>query len=99
MIKTVGELNCFSVYIRLREPDKSEDKTEWSKGVRKRQQVQRGSTTQKLSVSQNGGGLGGVPQCRRGGSTDREERDTDTRQRIVVLWAWQHHDTAEARLP
>ncbi|RZR74477.1 hypothetical protein BHM03_00037318 [Ensete ventricosum] len=50
-------------------------------------QFQRGSATQKQSVDQKGGGLEGVPQCRRGGSTDREERDTDVRQRIVGPWA------------
>ncbi|RWV87680.1 hypothetical protein GW17_00050300 [Ensete ventricosum] len=32
-------------------------------------------------------------------STDREGRDADARQRIVGLWAWQHHGTIEARLP
>ncbi|RRT76852.1 hypothetical protein B296_00024084 [Ensete ventricosum] len=47
----------------------------------------------------NRGGLGRVPQCRRGGSIDREERDEDARQRIVVLWAWQHLGIAEAGLP
>ncbi|RZR80398.1 hypothetical protein BHM03_00006429 [Ensete ventricosum] len=52
----------------------------------------------KLTVGQNGGGLGGVPQCRRGRSTDHEERDVDKRQRIVVSWAWQRHGTVEARL-
>ncbi|RZR85303.1 hypothetical protein BHM03_00012262 [Ensete ventricosum] len=30
-----GELDCFSAHIRLREPGKLEDKTEWSKGARK----------------------------------------------------------------
>ncbi|RWV80127.1 hypothetical protein GW17_00058646, partial [Ensete ventricosum] len=43
----------------------------------------------KLSVGENVGGIRGVPQCRRGGSTDREERDADARQPIVVPWAWQ----------
>ncbi|RZR74114.1 hypothetical protein BHM03_00032211 [Ensete ventricosum] len=28
MIRAVGELDCFSAHIRLREPDKSEDKAE-----------------------------------------------------------------------
>ncbi|RWW59766.1 hypothetical protein BHE74_00033262, partial [Ensete ventricosum] len=32
-------------------------------------------------------------------STDRERRDEDTSQRILGLWAWQHHGTAEAGLP
>ncbi|RZR94264.1 hypothetical protein BHM03_00022932 [Ensete ventricosum] len=40
----------------------------------------------KLSVDQNEGGLGGVPQCCRSGSTDREERDVDARQQIVMSW-------------
>ncbi|RZS01991.1 hypothetical protein BHM03_00031951 [Ensete ventricosum] len=31
MIGAVGELDCFSAYIRLREPDKSEDKAEWTR--------------------------------------------------------------------
>ncbi|RWW87643.1 hypothetical protein BHE74_00003519 [Ensete ventricosum] len=29
MIRAVGELDCFSAHIRLREPSKSEDKAEW----------------------------------------------------------------------
>ncbi|RZR86153.1 hypothetical protein BHM03_00013294 [Ensete ventricosum] len=36
MVRVTGELDCFSAHIRLREPGKSEDKTEWSKGARKR---------------------------------------------------------------
>ncbi|RWV94616.1 hypothetical protein GW17_00042829 [Ensete ventricosum] len=32
MIGAAGELDCFSAHIRLWEPDKSEDKAEWSKG-------------------------------------------------------------------
>ncbi|RZR86006.1 hypothetical protein BHM03_00013090 [Ensete ventricosum] len=63
-----------------------------------RGQGRRGSATQEQSVSQKGGGLRGVPQYRRGGSTDREERDVDAKQQIVGPWAWQHHGTAEARL-
>ncbi|RWW39539.1 hypothetical protein BHE74_00055123 [Ensete ventricosum] len=47
---TTRELDYFSAYIRLREPDKSEDKAE-------------------------------------DGPTEREERDTDARQRIVGPWA------------
>ncbi|RRT37060.1 hypothetical protein B296_00029199 [Ensete ventricosum] len=50
MIRAVGELDCFSAHIRLREPDKSKDKVEtarrtqwcqsrWLKGVRKRRRV------------------------------------------------------------
>ncbi|RWW08164.1 hypothetical protein GW17_00028416 [Ensete ventricosum] len=69
------------------------------KGARQvRGQGRRGSATQEQSVSQKGGGLRGVPQYRRGGSTDREERDVDAKQQIVGPWAWQHHGTAEARL-
>ncbi|RRT85123.1 hypothetical protein B296_00011865 [Ensete ventricosum] len=85
---------------RLREPDKSEDKVEQANVVeraRKRRRVYMGSTIQKPSVDQNGGGLG-VPQCRRGGSTDREERDANARQRIVRPLAWQCDGTTEARL-
>ncbi|RZR78864.1 hypothetical protein BHM03_00004413 [Ensete ventricosum] len=52
------------------------------------------SATQNLRVDKNGGGLG-VLQCRNGGSTDREGRDVDVRQQIVVSWAWQRHNTAE----
>ena len=33
----------------------------------------------KLSVGYNEGGLGGVSLCRRGGSTDHEERDVGAR--------------------
>ncbi|RRT34061.1 hypothetical protein B296_00055699 [Ensete ventricosum] len=40
----------------------------------------------KQSVDQKGGGLG-VPQCRRGGSIDREESDADAKQLIVGPWA------------
>ncbi|RRT83360.1 hypothetical protein B296_00017838 [Ensete ventricosum] len=40
-------------------------------------------------ADQKEGGHGGVPQCRRGGSTDREERDADAKSRIVGQWAWQ----------
>ncbi|RWW40657.1 hypothetical protein BHE74_00053908 [Ensete ventricosum] len=61
MIGEAGELDCFIAHIRLREPDKSEDKVEtakrtqwcrsrWSEGARKRRQVQWGSATQKQSV-------------------------------------------------
>ncbi|RRT50381.1 hypothetical protein B296_00020900 [Ensete ventricosum] len=87
MIGAAGELDCSSAHIRLREPGKSEDKAEtqrcrskWSKGARKRRQVQRGSATQVQCIGQNGSGLGGVPQYRRGGSTDRKERDAGARQ-------------------
>ncbi|RWW80879.1 hypothetical protein BHE74_00010757 [Ensete ventricosum] len=54
---------------------------------KERTQSERGSTTQKQSVGQKGGRLGEVPQCRRGRPTDREERGTDSRQRIVGPWA------------
>ncbi|RRT35128.1 hypothetical protein B296_00048176, partial [Ensete ventricosum] len=97
MIGVAGELDCFSAHIRLKEPGKSEDKVEWSKGARKRRRVRRGLATQKQSVGQKGGGLGGVPQCRRGGSTDCGKRDADPRQRIVRSWARQRHGTAEQR--
>ncbi|RWV80580.1 hypothetical protein GW17_00058124 [Ensete ventricosum] len=50
MIEAARELDCFSAHIRLREPGKSEDKAEWSKGARKRRQVRRGSATQKQSI-------------------------------------------------
>ncbi|RZS18676.1 hypothetical protein BHM03_00051002 [Ensete ventricosum] len=33
MIRAVGELDCFSAHIRLREPDKSEDKAEGGTSV------------------------------------------------------------------
>ncbi|RWW03493.1 hypothetical protein GW17_00033345 [Ensete ventricosum] len=46
----------------------------------------------------NGGGLVGVLQCRRGGSTNREERDADAEQQVVVSWAWQRHGTAAIEL-
>ncbi|RZR75046.1 hypothetical protein BHM03_00048542 [Ensete ventricosum] len=55
--------------------------------LKERTQSERGSTTQKQSVGQKGGRLGEVPQCRRGRPTDREERGTDSRQRIVGPWA------------
>ncbi|RZS07166.1 hypothetical protein BHM03_00037951 [Ensete ventricosum] len=71
----------------------------WSKGARKRRRVRRGLATQKQSVGQKGGGLGGVSQCRRGGSTDCGKRDVDPRQRIVGSWARQRHGTAEVGLP
>ncbi|RWV92136.1 hypothetical protein BHE74_00010460 [Ensete ventricosum] len=87
IIKAIGELDYSSAYICLREPGKSEDKAEWSKGVRKRRRVQNGSDTQKQSANQKGGGLRGVSQCRRDGPTDREEKDAYARQRIVGLWA------------
>ncbi|RWW43287.1 hypothetical protein BHE74_00051073 [Ensete ventricosum] len=99
MIGVAGELDCFSAHIRLKEPGKSEDKIEWSKGARKRRRVRRGLATQKQSVGQKGGGLGGVSQCRRGGSTDCGKRDVDPRQRIVGSWARQRHGTAEVGLP
>ncbi|RZS26345.1 hypothetical protein BHM03_00059671 [Ensete ventricosum] len=47
----------------------------------------RGAVTQNQSVGQKGGGLGGVPQCRRGGPTDHKERDANARQQIVGPWA------------
>ncbi|RWV92393.1 hypothetical protein GW17_00045241 [Ensete ventricosum] len=93
MIEATAKLDCFSAYILLREPDKSEDKVEWPKGSRKQRRIQRGLTIQKLSVGQRG-----VPQCRRGRSTDYEERDIDARQRIVVSRAWQRHGVADAGL-
>ncbi|RRT56423.1 hypothetical protein B296_00025229 [Ensete ventricosum] len=83
MIRAVRELDCFTAHIHLREPDKSKDKAEWSKGARKRQRVQRGSVTQVQCVGQKGSGLGGVSQCCRGGATDCEKKDIDARQRIV----------------
>ncbi|RRT35268.1 hypothetical protein B296_00042481 [Ensete ventricosum] len=70
----------------------------WEKSCEGRDHAKRGSATQKRSVGQKGGGLGGVPQCHRGGSTDREERDADARQRIVGPWAWQHYGTAGSAL-
>ncbi|RZS03786.1 hypothetical protein BHM03_00033994 [Ensete ventricosum] len=79
MIRAVDELDYFSAHIHLREPDKSKDKAEWSTGARKRRQVQRGLATQKQSIGLKGGGLGGVPQCRKGRSTDCKERNIDAR--------------------
>ena len=38
-------------------------------------------------------------ECHRGISTDREERDTDVRRRIVEPWAWQRHGTTKVGLP
>ncbi|THU60820.1 hypothetical protein C4D60_Mb07t16780 [Musa balbisiana] len=38
-------------------------------------------------------------ECHRGISTDREERDTDVRRRIVEPWVWQRHGTTEVGLP
>ncbi|RZR87226.1 hypothetical protein BHM03_00014589 [Ensete ventricosum] len=77
---------------RLREPDKSKDKVEQANVATKEAKKNRidvsprGSATQKQSVDQKRGGLGGVPQCRRGGPTDHKERDADARQRIVGPW-------------
>ncbi|RWV88277.1 hypothetical protein GW17_00049652 [Ensete ventricosum] len=107
MIGAARELDCFGAHIRLREPDKSEDKaSKRTLGVEK--VVERGeeattspegfSYPKKQSIGQKGGGLGGVSYCCRGGSIDHEERDADARQRIVGLWAWQLHGTAEAGL-
>ncbi|RWV91177.1 hypothetical protein GW17_00046554 [Ensete ventricosum] len=45
------ELDCFSAHIRLREPGKSEDNAEWSKGTRKQRRVRQGSATQKAIAS------------------------------------------------
>ncbi|RZS08726.1 hypothetical protein BHM03_00039746 [Ensete ventricosum] len=56
------------------------------------------SYPKKQSIGHKRGGLGGVSYCCRGGSIDHEERDADARQRIVGLWAWQLHGTAEAGL-
>ncbi|RRT52153.1 hypothetical protein B296_00015212 [Ensete ventricosum] len=50
MIGVAGELNCFSAHVRLREPGKSKDKPEWSKGARKRRRVQRGSATKSKAL-------------------------------------------------
>ncbi|RZR90074.1 hypothetical protein BHM03_00017893 [Ensete ventricosum] len=62
------------------------------KGVREvRGQGRRGSDTQKDKRQSEWRWIGGVSQCRRGRSTDREERDVDARYRIVVPWAWQRH--------
>ncbi|RWW77569.1 hypothetical protein BHE74_00014267, partial [Ensete ventricosum] len=91
MIGATRELDYFSAYICLREPGKLEDKAEEHRGVKAGGRKGRGSNDEsrraqlpkKQSVSQKGGGLGGVPQCRRGGSTDRGKKDTDARQRIV----------------
>ncbi|RRT45214.1 hypothetical protein B296_00055267 [Ensete ventricosum] len=94
MIRAARELDCSRAYIRLRESGKSEDKTECVEaGGRKGQgcddKFRGAQLPRKLSVGENEGGIRGVPQCRRGGSTDREERDADARQPIVVPWAWQ----------
>ncbi|RRT33791.1 hypothetical protein B296_00058550 [Ensete ventricosum] len=51
MIGAAGELDYFSAHIRLREPDKSEDKAEWSKGARKRRRVQREISLPKSKAS------------------------------------------------
>ncbi|RRT78282.1 hypothetical protein B296_00008438 [Ensete ventricosum] len=84
MIGEIGELDDSNAYIRLREPGKSEDMAE---GVEASGQKGRGSGDKsrglnypKVSVSQNSGGLGGMPQWRRGRSIDREESDADARQ-------------------
>ncbi|RRT73201.1 hypothetical protein B296_00033666 [Ensete ventricosum] len=53
------------------------------KGRGSNDESRRAQLPKKQSVSQKRGGLGGVPQCRRGGATDREKKDTDARQRIV----------------
>ncbi|RRT65308.1 hypothetical protein B296_00041158 [Ensete ventricosum] len=55
MTGAIIELDCFSAYIRLRELDKLEDKAEGAQ------------LPKKLSVDQNGGGLGeGVTMTQRG---------------------------------
>ncbi|RRT33043.1 hypothetical protein B296_00055282 [Ensete ventricosum] len=46
-----GCLDCFRAHIRLREPNKSEDKAEWSKGARKRRRIQRGAQLPKSKAS------------------------------------------------
>ncbi|RWW13113.1 hypothetical protein GW17_00023191 [Ensete ventricosum] len=80
--RAAGELDCFSAHIRLREPEKSEDKTEGAQLPKS-----------KASVKKE------VEECHRGGSTNREERNVDARQRILGPWAWQHHATVEVGLP
>ncbi|RRT39402.1 hypothetical protein B296_00048334 [Ensete ventricosum] len=97
IIGATRELDYFSAFIRLREPDKSKDKTESANNIEVlKQVVERGeeATTSPEGLSypkakrgKKRGGLKGVLQCRRGGPTDREERDADTRQRIVGSWA------------
>ncbi|RRT36968.1 hypothetical protein B296_00045822 [Ensete ventricosum] len=49
MIGAAGELDCFSALICLRELDKSEDKAEWSKGMRKRQRFDYSTTAAESS--------------------------------------------------
>ncbi|RWW55336.1 hypothetical protein BHE74_00038026 [Ensete ventricosum] len=80
--RAAGELDCFSAHIRLREPEKSEDKTEGAQLPKS-----------KASVKKE------VEECHRGGSTNREERNVDARQRILGPWAWQRHATVEVGLP
>ncbi|RWW83771.1 hypothetical protein BHE74_00007716 [Ensete ventricosum] len=101
-LRATGELDCSSAYIRLREPNKSEDKTE---GVEAGGRKGRGSDNEsrgaqppksqalvKIEVDSE--------ECHsgKGGSIDHEERDADARQQIAVPWAWQRHGTAEAGL-
>ncbi|RRT71068.1 hypothetical protein B296_00034773 [Ensete ventricosum] len=87
MIGVTGELDCCSANIRLREPDKSEDKAE---GVEVGNPKGEEATTSPEGLS--------YPKAKRrlerrwtrrsvtvprGGSTDCEERDANARQRIV----------------
>ncbi|RWW71551.1 hypothetical protein BHE74_00020699 [Ensete ventricosum] len=55
-------------------------------------------------ADQKEGGLRGVSQCRRGGSTDRKERDADAKQQIVgglgkVSWYRRGGTSVESSIP
>ncbi|RWW00807.1 hypothetical protein GW17_00036199 [Ensete ventricosum] len=64
-----------------------------------RGQGRRGSATQKQSIGQKGCGLGGVSRCCKGGSTDREQRDADARQRIVTPWNRRGETSMKSSIP
>ncbi|RWW26214.1 hypothetical protein GW17_00009410 [Ensete ventricosum] len=66
------------------------DQSGWRVGLLQCSHLLKGAR-QVRGQGQKGGGLRGAPQCRRGGSTDREGRNADARQRIVGPWVWQYH--------
>ncbi|RZS03758.1 hypothetical protein BHM03_00033968 [Ensete ventricosum] len=92
-----------SCYWELYFDEQHNDKKGWIQGVNvvvpQWRVFSRGSATQKQSIGQKGGGLGGVSRCCKGGSTDRKQRDADARQRIVAPWNRRGETSMESSIP
>ncbi|RRT46051.1 hypothetical protein B296_00028109 [Ensete ventricosum] len=88
MTRAVGELDCFSAHIRLRELDKSEDKTKWI--YRSQRKGRRCKATDSRAT-----GLA-APWYRRGGTSVESSIPSSYRGRALIVKGAKEMENAEA---